>query len=307
MSYSVQIVRDPTDCARLWNEFTPNNSLFDLWSFRQAWISGFKYPVHCILLKKNGTHAGLLPLWFNEQKKIYEWVGGEWPEDNTFFVKNAEDLPILLQNAPSPMTLNALIPYDGINDLSQQGQIAADECLKYIKDLTPYSGMDQLLSGFGKKNKQKLMKDFSAIMEFNPQIVFEDTDNPDYFDYFLELKSLKFNKYGREENFFDTQEFKETFRTIIAQKREYRVRTLTISVQNKRAGVDIVIIYNGRYYLIGGSYDTGRFSGVGNAALYLLFKDAFDQKCTLVDCLQEDSGWKHRYFDGTELYYFEKK
>lgn len=306
MSYSLKIVRDIGSCERLWNAFSPKNSVFDLWTFRKAWVEGFKYPLEFYVLNKNGKEVGLLPLWFNSVEKHYEWVGGEWPEDNTFFVNNNADLTFLLKNAPKPLSVSALLPFEGINKLSDIGKIEKDSFLKYVNDVSQFKSFEELISSFEKKNRQKLVKDYEHIIQYNPNIEFINTNDSKYFDQFISLKNLRFNDGVENSNFFDNNEHIKTFKEILKNKSEYTVRILSIHIQNKLAGIDMILIYKKRYYLIGGSYDTARFSGVGNAALYLLFQDALLQKCNLIDCLQEDNGWKHRYFEGKELYFFEK-
>lgn len=306
MNYSLKIVRDIDSCERLWNDFSPKNSIFDLWTFRKAWVEGFKYSLEFYELKKDDIAVGLLPLWFNTKSKQYEWVGGEWPEDNTFFVKNNTDLTFLLKNAPKPLSICALLPFEEIQNLSAVGTIEKDSFLKYVKDVSQYKSFEELLNSFEKKNRQKLVKDYEHILEYNPQIALINTNDPKYFDLFISLKNLRFNDGVENSNFFDNKEHIRTFKQIIKNGGEYQVRILSIHIQKKLAGIDMILIYKGKYYLIGGSYDTARFSGVGNAALYLLFRDALQLKCTLIDCLQEDNGWKHRYFDGKQLYFFEK-
>ncbi len=74
------------ECQWLWDKFSPNNSLFNLWEFRLAWFQGFGYHPYFYTLYLREKPVAVLPLWFNKEEKRYEWFGGLWPEDNHFLL-----------------------------------------------------------------------------------------------------------------------------------------------------------------------------------------------------------------------------
>lgn len=302
---SPQVITDIKACGELWNEFTPAVSLFDLWEFRKHWFDGFGYNPYFIYLNESPARRGLLPLWYNSDEKKYEWVGSYWPEDNTFFVSSVPVIPDLIGAAPGPLDLYAIEPFDGIEAaLSPFGVLEQDADLKYVRPLATDGTLNQLLGSFSKKSRYNLKADYRRIMAAEPEIVWTDTTDPEAFNQYVHLKQIVFDGEQKESNFFDDPKYIRTFRSIIEHAKTYAVRTLQIKIRGELVGLDIVMRYNDRYYLIGGGYDSKRYSGIGNAALYLLFEDAINQRARLVDCLQEDSGWKHRYFEGRPLYTF---
>lgn len=307
-SSPISIVHDIKTCGDLWNTFSPNESFFSLWEFRKAWLDGFKYKPYFIHYDNSPAATGLLPLWYNEEDKKYEWVGGVWPEDNTFFVSSSEVLAALLEAAPSPLELCAIKSFpDMTATLSHYGTLDEDTDLKYTLALKPQDTIESVLAGFAKKNRYRLRSSYNALMKRGATIKWIDTKDPSYFDRFVALKGKVFDGDEKEDNYYDDPQHIKTFRNVIQNAGKYSVRILQIEVDGTVVGIDIVIVYNDIFYLIGGAYDSATVDGVGNAALYLLLEEAIKQKSRLVDCLQEDSGWKHRYFTGTPLYVFEKK
>lgn len=303
----IKVTSDIGVCERLWNKFSPKRSLFHTWDFRRAWFTAYGYEPYFIHLDDGGASCGLLPLWHNTDDNKYEFVGGEWPEDNVFFAPSGPVIRRLIQAAPRPLELCALVPFDGMDKLSKIGSLRQDEELKYVLPLDTVETFDGLLSQFAKKYRYNLRYDYKRIMAQNAQVTWTDTTDPDYFDAYVKLKGVVFNTEGKDENYYEDKRRKEAFRQIIKNASDYKVRIMEIKIDGTLAGIDITIIYDGTYYLIGGAYDIKRFSGAGNAALYLLFEDAVKQNAKLIDCLQEDSGWKHRYFEGRPLYIFTKE
>lgn len=307
-SSPISIVHDIKTCAELWNTFSPNESFFSLWEFRKAWLEGFNYRPYFIHFDQPDVGNGLLPLWYNEEDKKYEWVGGVWPEDNTFFASSPKVLAALLEAAPAPLELCAIKSFRGMKTaLSRYGTIEEDTDLKYTLELKPRDTIESLLATFAKKNRYRLRSSHNSLVKQGAQIQWIDTKDPSYFDRFVALKGKVFDGDGREDNYYDDPQHIKTFRSVIQNAGRYSVRILEITVNGAIVGIDIVVFYHDTCYLIGGAYDSAQIDGVGNAALLLLLEEAIKQKSRIVDCLQEDSGWKHRYFTGSPLYVFEKK
>lgn len=302
---SVKVISDVRECGELWNRFSPKKSVFDEWDFRKSFVEGFKYELFFLHVDdKDGK--GLLPLWHNTDEKQYEFVGGDWPEDNTIFASSSAAVQKLISAAPTPLVLNALLKNNMTDALSSLGDLKQDDDLKYVLSTEGIETFDQLLLKFSKKHRYNLKYDYKKVLEQNPEIIWDDKNDPSYFDEYVKLKYVVFNDDGKDENYYALPARREAFRQIIMNAKSYSIKTLQIKINGKLAGIDIVIIYKGQYYLIGGAYDVKNFSGVGTAALYLLFEDAIKNNVKLIDCLQEESGWKHRYFEGRPVYVFKK-
>ncbi len=76
---------------------------------------------------------------------------------------------------------------------------------------------------------------------------------------------------------------------------------MTVKIQEYFGVVDVIAIYKDRYYLLTGANDTSRFPGIGSYVTYIEFEDAIKRRMSLVDVLQNDNNWKHRYFASKKL------
>ena len=110
----VEIVSDIEECKKLWLEFSPMKNLFDTWEFRYAFYLAYKYKPYFLVLRKNGENLACLPLWYEDNNfydknlKRFTWFGSDWQEENKFFAKSIDYVPILLSLAPTPLYLNAI-------------------------------------------------------------------------------------------------------------------------------------------------------------------------------------------------------
>lgn len=96
------------ECKMLWEEFSPNLTLFDTWDFRLAFLKGYNRTAHFLTLKNGQENVALLPLWYEEDNKRYTWFGSTWQEENKFFANDPLMIPIMLAICPSPVILNAI-------------------------------------------------------------------------------------------------------------------------------------------------------------------------------------------------------
>ncbi|MBD3208213.1 MAG: hypothetical protein GF370_02035 [Candidatus Nealsonbacteria bacterium] len=58
----IEVIRDIAECQRLWEEFSPKDTLFECWEFRLAFYNAYKFEPYFILLKKYSENLALL-LW----------------------------------------------------------------------------------------------------------------------------------------------------------------------------------------------------------------------------------------------------
>ena len=143
---SLEIVANVNQCFELWEEFSPQKSLFDTWEFRLAFYKSYKDKPYFIVLKNKEENIGLLPLWYEKEKKKYFWFGSWWQEDNKFFAKEPIFIPLMLTVCPKPMLLNAI----KTSELKKLGparkfiKFQKDDS-KYVLDLTKIKTLDDYL------------------------------------------------------------------------------------------------------------------------------------------------------------------
>lgn len=298
---NTEIVTDINRCFELWQEFSPQKSLFDTWEFRLAFYNGYQYQPYFLLLRNESENLALLPLWYDVDKKRYTWFGSDWQEEVRFFAKDPNYIPILLSAAPSPLSLNA-ISQDSVEPIKEKIKIEDDDP-KYILDLEGFENHEDYLMTLRKNRRHDLRKDRRKIERQNPQIIINDFAD---FDCLVELSKKRFQEKGEETDWEDPRRV-TTFREVIKLGgKSYRVRMITIEINGKVAGIDLICLYGKTYFTLKCGYDIQNFSGIGNFMNLLEIDDALKLGMKKIDFLQNNFGWKSQYFQSSPLFKYEK-
>jgi CelD/BcsL family acetyltransferase involved in cellulose biosynthesis len=308
LRHKIVVVSDIKECEKLWREFSPNLTLFDTWEFRLAFYEAYKYKPYFLVLKKNGENLALLPLWFednnfyNKNLKRYTWFGSDWQEENKFFAKEINYIPILLSLAPSPLYLNA-IPREEVEKLNNKLKFEEEEA-KYVLDLKGFKNHEDYLMTLKKNTRRNLRKDRNRILKQKPEIVI---DNFSDIDVLIELAKKRFREKGESVDWDDPRRV-ETFKNVIKfSGKSYKVRMIKVKIDGKDAGVDLICIFNKTYFAVKCGYNISEFSGIGNFINLYEIDDAIKLGMEKIDFLQNNYQWKNKYFFPVPLYKFEKK
>ncbi len=159
-----RVESDLDRCQKLWEEFSTRESLFDLWDFRLAFWRGHKFSPYFITLSFQEKVLSVLPLWFDGEDQQYTWFGSSWPEDNFFFTKRIDTIPLLLKLVPSKARLFCIRSQEGITD--QPGLLEKDE-EKYVLDVKNFNSMDNFWNLLKKKKRYNLKRDWKRIQALN--------------------------------------------------------------------------------------------------------------------------------------------
>ncbi len=295
-------------CEALWERFAPRKSIFDLWSFRAAFYLAYKHQPCFIVLQEGKEDVGLLPLWYEKEKDRYFWFGGWWQEDNDFWVNDRSLVPELLALCPKRACLNSL-PAAAIPS-QMAGSFQPDDP-KYVLDIRETKTFDEYLAGLKKERRKSIKKSLFAIENQGPRVVFNDFKN---FDDLVSLSVKRFKNVKEDKNDFwydpaweDPRRVEAIRNTIKLAGKNYQIKMLTVMLDGKIAGVDLVAVFNDCYYALAGGYDLENFPGIGNYCNMLNIKDALSLGLSKVDVLQSDCGWKHRWYQEVPLWYFFKE
>lgn len=292
------------ECYALWGKFTRQKSLFDLWDFRLAWWEGYQWLPSFYTIYEGSKPLAVLPLWYDEEKKRYEWFGSDWMEDNYFFVKDEEFINVLLKLIPKAFYLNSIIepPQVMTNDIILQPD---DD--KYVRNIQSFQKMSDYLASLDKKHRYNLKRDHQTIMSLNPRVVIIETNRFSEFQPIIKLSNYRFAGEGEEESdLIDSRRIK-AYEGILRNSGLYKTKFIKVFIQDYLAAVDLNVMYNHCYYTLRGGNDVERFPGIGNFMVYLEFEDAINHGYHLVDCLQVDYRWKHKYFDAEKVMEIEKR
>jgi hypothetical protein len=292
-------------CRLLWNEFSPNESLFDLWDFRLAFWRGYQYQPYFITLSFQEKTISLLPLWFDKEDNQYTWFGGSWHDENIFFTKSPKTIPLLLKLVPGKTKLFCIRSQEEITDCDNF--LETDE-EKYVLNLKNFSSIDNFWEILKKKRRYNLKRDWKKIQALNPKIIIND------FSHLENLFKLNINRFegmvlSDNKSSFLTKEKQKTFREIINLAKDYQVRMISTVIRGQVVAVDLVALYHQVYYCLAGGCDVGNYSGLGGFANLQLIKDAIEMKnVDLIDFLQGDVNWKNSWrLEKRPLFKFSKE
>lgn len=301
----IKIATRPEDCYNLWQEFSPQQTLFDTWEFRQAFWEAFRYPLCFVVLASQQKNLGLIPLWYDTDQKSYAWFGSSWQEENRFLVKKPGVARQLFEACPKPINLNAICANDPATlEILKKTKLESDEP-KYVLDLNLITSLDDFLSRFNKKRRYNLRRDKKLIENQKPKIIFDRFDD---LKYLISLSNDRFHLRGETTNWDEVPQHEEAFWQIIKlgqTGRSYQARMISVEIEGKIAGVDLITIYNGCYSPIKCGYDVKGFPGIGNFFNLLEIEDAINCSMEKMDFLENNYGWKEKWFEKIPLFKYE--
>ena len=299
----VELITDIVKCQKIWEEFSDNESLFDLWEFRMFFHTAHKHTPYFIVIRKNETIVACLPLCYQESEKYYTWFGTDWQEGCHFFTTNPFFVPILLYFAPKPLNLYGIEEKDAIS-LPKFINIEKDEPNFYL-DLKNKETLDDYLKTLNKKKRYNLRRDFKHIRQLYPKI---STNKKQDFSSMVELTNIRFHKKGEETDFDQDPYVEDSFREITFSKnKRFLSKLISVSIGQNFAGIDITATYNKVYYALRGGNNTELFPGVGNYMNLIEITDAMSLGMEKIDFLQYNYGWKSSCFQQKPRYMFEAK
>lgn len=304
---TVKVYTSEEECFELWEKFSYKKTLFQEWDFRYAWYKGYGSKLYFYTVSLGDETVGVLPLWYNEKSQSFEWFGSDWMEDNELMVKQNKVKDILFKIAPSPIHLNS-IPYE--LDLEKRNifnELELDDPKSY-KRIKEFKTIDDWLGTLNKKRRYNLKRDVKRILEMKPQIIVTEENKIENMTMLMEMNKVRFSLESEtgKSIFFD-ERYWNTFKYFVQDVKSAKIKFIKVLIGGKLAAIDMMIEYKNIYHMLIGVNDVEHFSGIGNFMMYVEFEDAIRGKFEMVDCLQEDYGWKHRYFDQMPMMKWSKK
>ncbi|MFH1820728.1 MAG: GNAT family N-acetyltransferase [Candidatus Nealsonbacteria bacterium] len=296
-----EIVTDINRCSDLWQELSPQKTLFDTWEFRYAFYLSYNFKPYFLLLKNSTENLALLPLWFDEDEKKYVWFGSPWQEEVRIFAKDPKCLPQLLSLAPAPLYLNAL-SQESAELLQNQIKIKPDQA-KYVLRLDNIKNHEDYLMTLKKNSRHNLRKDYRRIERQNPKITINNFAD---LEKLIELAKKRFFQKGEEADWLDQRRV-ETFKQVMnLAGKSYQIRMITVKINGKTAGVDLICLFNNIYFTVKCGYNVAEFPGIGNFVNLFEIDDALQLGMKKIDFLQNNYQWKSRLFEAIPLFQFQK-
>jgi hypothetical protein len=299
----IETVTDLSKCREIWEQFSPNKGLFDLWEFRMFFHITHKMVPYFLTLKKDDKVLACLPLCYQESEKYYTWFGTDWQENCRFFSVDPFFVPILLYLAPKPLGLCGINETDALS-LPKFVNVQKEEPNYYL-DLNDKSSLEDYLASLNKKRRYNLKRDFKHIKSIGPQILMNKTGA---YKELVRLTNNRFHQKG-EKTDFDTDPFmEETFRHMVnSNDNRFETKVISVLIGKEFASVDITATFNNVYYAMRGGNDTKKFPGIGNFMNMIEIQHAISLGMDKIDFLQYNYGWKSSLFKEEVRYKYEAK
>ena len=305
---TLKVHTDIEKCFSLWDSFSPKESIFDEWDVRYSFYQGFKYQPRFYTIYEGRKALGVLPLWFNDGEKSFEIFGGWWPEGNSFFVTDEHLVDFFMATLPTPVNLWSLRKDQPLERLKVFGKVQVDPDLNYFKNIDGLSSIESLLKEYKKKDRHNLNADYQRMRGYGVRLEIVDSNKQAQLQVLEKMFDMNKKRFAntKDKSSFEKEEYRTAFRQIVKNTGTYDVKFFVAKIQKHIAAIDMIVTHNDTYYQFQGVNDTKRFNGIGNYMVYIELKDAIDNGYKMIDCLQEDHTWKHKYFDNVERFYFEK-
>ncbi len=301
---SVQIHTDLAECRELWNRFSPEKSIYHLWEFREAWLDVYHYELFFYTIYEYKEPIALLPLWYSPDDHQFEFFGGWWLEDNGLFARDG-DAELLVSLLPAPGFLNA-VELTPSQMTGRVGELLEPDHPKSYLPLGKYPSIDAYLKTLSKKHRYNLLADYRRILAQNPRVTEYPLCEFSRTAPLFALNKQRFDGEDREKSYFFNEGDIRGYDYLFQRAGRYSYKIIEVTIGSELAAIDLIMTYNGRYYLMTGANNLERFRGIGYFMIYYEIEDSMKNGFEILDCSQIDYGWKHRYFEQKPMYKIRK-
>jgi len=283
----MQVITDKALCKKLWEEYSPKQTIWDETEIIFGLLSDSKKP-HFLLFEH-----GLLPLWYDEPYKTYYFFGGEYPEARKlWFDKNK--LQEVYDAAPIPTKL-----FDIDEEILNGNGFDLQKDYTYFLPLKNIENTDDFFSRFSKKHKHNLKYDLKKIMSENIQIEWKKEVDFDLF--------VKYNveRFGSESDMHDVEFQKEM--KLLLKTLEDKIICVYLKKEEKTIGLEFCVKFKDTFHVINGGYDKS-IKNLGKLLIFECIKKGIELKAKEIDFMTGNSGWKELWnLDKKELISLIKK
>src|SRR3989344_9188149 len=87
MSLSFKVIKDLSQAKAIWQQLSPQKTLWDDWDFRYCFYKYYNWELFFYTGYLDGQIIGVLTLQYNPEKKFLEFFCGNYMEENKILVK----------------------------------------------------------------------------------------------------------------------------------------------------------------------------------------------------------------------------
>ena len=279
MSLDFKIIKDLSQAKAIWQELSPNETLWDDWDFRYCFYKYYNFELFFYAGYLNGQIIGVLPLQYNPEKKFLEFFGGNYMEENKVLIKKGYE---------------QFIPdfYKQVNQAAELSDISGQDAFsrglplqeyKYLYNLAGITTLEQFINKYfdsdSRKKKRRLLKEEVEIIYNN----FAD------FDLMIELNLKNFGK----ESSFNWPFRKEIFHDLL--KLNYEPILLTSIINGKKEAAAFAIKYKDEFVSLNSGVNSTSFPCLEKYLILKKVAKAIELKCRIFDACIGNCGWKENW------------
>ncbi|MBU2101544.1 GNAT family N-acetyltransferase [Patescibacteria group bacterium] len=302
-----EIINDIRLCEELWNQFSPNTSIWDLWKTVSSFYDPNIHELYFILIEESGDR-GLLPLYFDTDYQKHYFFGGGYPENRNFWFP-IKMFSSFFEAMPEKTTLFDLkkSAVESVTDLyPEYAQYFSEKDVKYGLDLNQINhDLDVFFQRFGKKHYKNLRNDLKAI-EGIPYRLAWIQEKEGIEKLTSDLATFNIERFGKESDFTDNKTLREFESLIQCFNQEGFLHTLTVTLNDKIVGIEMGAFFNGYYYVLNAGFDSS-CKNLGKFMTLEHIKKSIELRAKEIDFLVGDTGWKQLWnLDIEPVYTFRK-
>ena len=278
----LKIYKNINECGKLWEKFSHNRRLFDIWDFRLCFYDKDYSQPYFIAGKERGKIMGVIPLSFSKSKSQYTYFGGWFPERNNFFLKDKNKLGELLEQCP----YNTVI--EGIDSLEKENCNFLDDEFTYFIDLLKYNAsFEQYFGSFDKKKQKNFRRDLKNIPKY--KVHYNRLKD------FKRLVELNINQF-EQDSIYNDKTLRESIRKMITlANKKSMLQMVSVEINGRTEAVDVGVLSGKWYHVITGSSNNQKIPNLGKLITTLDIKNAISKKAKFVDFLASSGYWKSQW------------
>lgn len=279
----IKIVTSLEEAKLVWSQLSPRQTWYDEWDVRYEFYRSFNYPLRFYTCFSRNQPVAVLPLQFNTQKRVLEFFGTKWFEENRVFHAQgfADWVTELYKRIECPAQLLSIRSQNEFTDRFET------EDYKYFLDLRPYSSMDEYLQ---KEFKRQRRKDIKWLIKKLEKLDLELTHGSQ--DDLELLFQLNIKRFGDQSSFYQSY-LPDAFRRMI--NLDYHWQLLVAKVNGQKRAVSIAVLYQDTYIYHNSGTDINAVSNLGSYLIYKNIEKAILLKARVFDAGPEDLGWKEHW------------
>ncbi len=273
---------DLEECRRLWEKFSPRETIYDEWDWRYGFYKFHQYRLKFIVGTRAGQEIGVLPLQYEPEEGFWEFFGGPTMERNRVWVDGGYEQYIknFYKAAGEPVWLDYLISKDEYTD-----SLPADD-YGYELKLSAFFGVEDFIERHlqGKLRRQ-LRLVYKNFMEKQPEIIYNNWDD-------LELLfSLNKLVFGGKSSFCDEYE-ENVYRDLV--KLPYKWLLSSVRLDGNVSAVFLGLLHKHCYYALTVGYKR-EIKDINQFLNLQYINEAKKLGAEKIDFGYSDCGWKERW------------